>query len=301
MQALYAFFQGENTDLTKGEKDMFFSINKIYDMYYYLLSLLVEIRNSAERTSEGGKQKHRPTKDELNPNLRFIENKIILKFDKSLQLQNYCERNKINWQDEGELVRKIVTSIKGSEDYEKYLSMPASFENDKEFILNAYKYHIAEYELLEHYFEDKSIFWADDMGLVNSCILRMIESMKENDELEIMPLYKNEAEDSAFARELFHQTILRNAENEKHISEKTTNWDVDRIAMMDVLLMKMAISEILHFENIPVKVTLNEYIEISKMFSTPKSKIFINGILDTLVQEFRRENKLNKSGRGLME
>ena len=185
------------------------------------------------------------------------------------------------------MVRKIFGSIRGSEEYRKYLSVPASFENDKEFILNAYKNHIAEYELLEHYFEEKSIFWVDDMGLVNSCILRMIENVKEGQELEILPLYKNEEEDSAFARELFHQTVLRNAENEKYISEKTTNWDVDRIAMMDVLLMKMAISEILHFENIPVKVTLNEYIEISKMFSTPNRKIFIKGILDNLVQDFR--------------
>ena len=303
MQALYAFFQGENTDLANGEKEMFHAMNKIHDMYYFLLSLLAEIRISASRTAGDAKQKHRPTKDELNPNTKFTDNKILLLLEKNEQLQSYCQKNKINWAEEGELVRKIFTAIKNSNEYEEYLKTPYSFENEKEFILTIYKNHIAEYEMLEHFFEEKSIFWVDDMGLVNSCILRTIEAMKEsdNEKFSLLPLYKNEAEDSAFAKELFHQTVLRNAENEKYISAKTTNWDVERIAMMDVLLMKMAISEILHFENIPVKVTLNEYIEISKMFSTPKSKIFINGILDNLVQEFRREEKLNKSGRGLME
>lgn len=302
MQALYAFFQGENSDLQKGEKDLFFAIDKIHDMYYYLLSLLLEVRLAALRISEDGKQKHRPTQEELSPNMRFVENKIFLALDKTAALRSHCEKQKINWQDEGELVRKILASVRAGDEYKKYMNATFSFDNDKAFVLEIYKNYIAEYELLEHFFEEKSIFWVDDMGLVNSCVLRTIESLKETDTgVQLMPLYKNEEEDSQFARDLFHQTVLRNAENEKYISDKTQNWDVDRIAMMDVLLMKMAISEILSFETIPVKVTLNEYIEISKMFSTPKSKIFINGILDKLVQDFRREEKLNKTGRGLIE
>jgi len=303
MQALYAFFQSGHNDLARGEKEMFHAIGKIYDMYHFLLRLLVEIRVAALRAADEAKLKHRPTQNDLNPNPRFIDNRVLLLLEKNRQLGAYCEKHKISWTEEGELVRKILASIRNSPEYEKYLAAPSSFDNDKAFILTAYKNHIADYELLEHFFEEKSIFWVDDIGLVNACVLKTIEAINENDDghMALLPLYKNEEEDTAFARELFHQTVLRNEENEKLIGNKTKNWEVERIAMMDVLLMKMGISELLHFHSIPVKVTLNEYIEISKMFSTPKSKIFINGILDKLVQDFRRDDRMRKTGRGLIE
>jgi len=170
-------------------------------------------------------------------------------------------------------------------------------------VIEIFREFIADFELVNHQYEEKNLHWGDDIYLVNPMVIKTLESFKEDatPEFALMPLYKDREEDMEFVRDLFRQTAIRNDENEKLIGDKTKNWEVERIAMMDVLLMKMAITEVLHFSNIPVKVTLNEFIEISKMYSTPKSKVFINGILDKLVADFKREGLLNKMGRGLME
>ncbi|MDQ3048586.1 MAG: transcription antitermination factor NusB, partial [Bacteroidota bacterium] len=174
---------------------------------------------------------------------------------------------------------------------------------DRDFIIEVFREYIADFELMNHLYEEKNLHWGDDIYLVNPMVVKTLETFKEDatPEHSLMQLYKDREEDEQFVKDLFRQTALRNEETEKLIGDKTKNWEVERIAMMDVLLMKMAITEILHFSNIPVKVTLNEFIEISKIYSTPKSKIFINGILDKLVADFKSENMLNKMGRGLME
>lgn len=304
MQALYAYFQSNNRDLGKGEKELFLSIHKIYELYHFLLLLLGEIRFIAQKSSEDGKLKLRPTKAELDPSLRFVNNRVLEVVQKSAELNTYCQRHTLNWQNEGELTRKIFNNIRHSPEYEVYMNLEAcTFKEDKEFVIDIFKNQIANFELLESSFEERSIHWVDDLGIANAMVIKTLEQFEEADPIShrLMPLYKSEEEDIEFVTDLYRKTIINDKANEKYIADKTQNWEVERIALMDVLLMKMAITEILYFPTIPVKVSLNEYIEISKMFSTPKSKIFINGILDKLVVDFRESGEMKKMGRGLME
>jgi len=304
MQALYAFFQSDNRDLNKSEKELLTSIEKIYDLYIYLLVLLIEIRDQAERISEEAKNKRLPTQSDLNPNKLFIDNAVVVQLANNPRIKREAVNRKITWQTDDELVRKILNIIKGSDEYATYMKTEErSYDVERQFMADIYKNLIADYELLEHYFEEKSIYWVDDLRLANNGIIKTIEGLNASlpADFALMDLYKDEEEDKQFVIELFRKTILNEKESEKIISEKTKNWEVERIAMMDILLMKMSITEILHFQSIPVKVSLNEYIEISKLYSSPKSKIFINGILDKLVGDFRRDNKLAKTGRGLVE
>lgn len=304
MQALYGFFQSDTKDLAKGERDLFNGIDKIYDLYIYQLALLLELHHVATTVSEDAKEKHLPTDAELNPNLRFIENRFIKQLAENIHLKREMNNRKINWNNEFELVRKMLNAIKASDQYKAYMvSETDTYKTDRSFILEMFKEFIADYELVNHLYEEKNLHWGDDIYVVNPMIVKTIESFKEDSapDFALLPLYKDRDEDEEFVKDLFRQTAIRNTENEKLIGDKTKNWEVDRIAMMDVLLMKMAITEVLHFSSIPVKVTLNEFIEISKMYSTPKSKIFINGILDKLIADFKRDNMLNKMGRGLME
>lgn len=304
MQALYAFFQSDNKDMAKGEKDLFQVIEKIYDLYVHMLLLLTEIRHTAGIIMEDRKNKQLPTPEDLEPNTRFVNNQFIRQLDINKVLQREATRRKITWQAESELVRKIYFVILNSEELAAYLRSPVhSYGEDRDFIITIFKKYISEHEMLMHYFEEKSIYWTDDIRLVNPMIIRTIESFTEASgaDQDLLPLYKDEEEDRQFVVDLFRKTILSDGENEKLIGDRTKNWDVERIALMDVLLMKMAATELLNFSSIPVKVSLNEYIEISKLYSTPKSKLFINGVLDRLVIDLKEANRLAKSGRGLIE
>lgn len=304
MQALYGFFQSDTRDLARSERELFSGIDKVYDLYIYQLALLLELRHVANVSLEDAKEKHRPTKEELDPNRRFIENKFILQLSENIHLKREMNNRRINWNNEYELVRKVFNTIRASEMYSSYMDSPDNdYKSDKSFIISIFKEFIADFELVNHLYEEKSLHWGDDIYLVNPMVVKTFESFSEEatPDFHLMPLYKDREDDMDFVKDLFRQTAIRNDENEKLIGDKTKNWEVDRIALMDVLLMKMAITEVLHFSNIPVKVTLNEFIEISKMYSTPKSKIFINGILDKLIADFKRDNMLNKMGRGLME
>lgn len=304
MQALYGFFQSDTRDLARSERDMFNSIDKVYDLYIYQLALLVEFIHVVNVITEDAKEKHLPTQEELNPNLKFLQNKFLQQLSENIHLKREMNNRKISWNNEYELVRKVYNTIKASEIYANYMASDQhDYKTDRNFIIEIFKEFIADFELVNHLYEEKNLHWGDDIYLVNPMVVKTIESFNEDSTPEqgLMTLYKDREEDMEFVKDLFRQTAIRNEENEKLIGDKTKNWEVDRIALMDVLLMKMAITEVLHFSNIPVKVTLNEFIEISKMYSTPKSKIFINGILDKLIADFKKENKLNKMGRGLME
>jgi transcription antitermination protein NusB len=304
MQALYAFFQSDNKDMGKGEREMFHNIEKIYDLYIIMLLLLIDIRDVAENSMEDAKNKKLPTSEDLDPNTKFIENRFIKQLAANQQLLKQASNRKVSWQNDMELVKKVFNQVRSSAEYGRYMnSSENSYKEDAAFVIDIYKRYIAEFELLEHHFEEKSIYWADDFHLVNAMVVKTIQSFEESrgEHMVLMPLYKDEEEDRQFIVDLYRKTILHDKENEQYIGEKTQNWEVERIAMMDVLLMKMAITEILNFSSIPVKVTLNEYIEISKLYSTPKSKGFINGILDKLVIDFKEQQKFRKAGRGLIE
>ncbi len=304
MKALYGFFQSDTRDLAKSEKELFKNIDKIYDLYIYQLAIFQELRHVASIILEEAKGKHLATSANLNPNLKFVENKFISQLAENIHLQREINNRKISWDNEYELIKRIYNDIKASEYYWKYMNVSDnSYKTDRSFILTVFKENIAEFELLNHLYEERNLNWGDDIYIVNPMIVKTIESFKEEatPDFKLLPLYKDKEDDAEFVKELFAQTALRNEEVEKLIKDKTKNWEIERIAMMDVLLMKMAISEIIHFSNIPVNVSLNEYIEISKIYSTPKSNAFINGILDKLVADLKAADKINKMGRGLME
>ena len=304
LQALYAYFQSAG-DVVKSENIMVKDLYKVYNLYLYMILLLIDIVEVARRNIELAKEKRLPSEQDLNPNTRFIDNPVFKLIENNKSFKRLIENKKINWQTEDELVRKLYRDIKDSADYENYMNRPiCNFQDHKDFAVKIYKRFIAGSELVHQLMEERDINWYDDIVLVNISVIKTISTIKElgDDETEILlPLFKDEKDDLEFVRDLFKKTISGEDTFEKMISSKTKNWEMERLAMMDVLLMKMALCELINFKSIPVKVTLNEYIEISKNYSTPKSKTFINGILDKVVLDLKGKGELIKSGRGLVE
>ncbi|MCX6234383.1 MAG: transcription antitermination protein NusB [Bacteroidetes bacterium] len=306
LQAIYAYIQLENNDLALGEKELMRSINKLQELFIYQLSFIIEIFDFARKMIEQGKLKMLPADEDINPNTKFIDNKVISQFIINRDYNKKTDQLKISWKDEEEMVRRVFQSIRQSQEYKEYMeSEQHSYQEDKDILLELFRKYIIPYESLEGYYEEKSIYWASDYPVINIHVIKCIKDVDETwNEHSFLPSSRDEDnEDEAldFARQLFLKTILKGNEYEKMIAEKALNWESERIALLDMILLKMAISEIIDFPSIPIKVSFNEYIEISKEYSTPKSKVFINGILDKLIAELREKNMIHKSGRGLVE
>jgi len=253
MQALYAFFHSEDKEVTKYEKEMFSSFDKTYDLYLYLLLLLIEIREQGRNLISIRKVKHLPTADDINPNTKFVDNKIFSIISINKQLASETKKRNISWGDEKDISQKLFSKIKESETYKAYQSSSSkSFKEDKKFMSDIYLNVIAQDESLQFHFEEKSIHWADDIDFVNTLVLKTIDYIPESamDDMPLAKLYKDEKEDKKFAKELFNEVIKHSEEEEKSIQAKTENWELDRIAFMDVLLMKLAITEFLFFPTI---------------------------------------------------
>ena len=301
MQALYAYFQSDNDDVGKSEKEMIRSFQGVEDLYHWLLSLLINIHEVAIDVIEDAKHKRLPTQADLNPNTRFIDNRFLYSLSQDADFKKIIEKKRLRWNDDQDIIRKILLDIKKTDSYKNYTAAKGSLlTDDKKFLYELIDEILTEHELVIHFFEEKNVHWADDLFLAFVAVKKTIDSFDGN-QIRLQPLYKDEKEDVDFARKLFEKCILNNNDFEQLISAKTVNWEVERIAQMDVLLMKMALTEVLFFETIPVKVSLNEYIDISKEYSTPKSKVFINGVLDKIVIELKNQHKIIKTGRGLVE
>ncbi len=303
LQALYAYYQSDEDSFHKSEKDLLEAVEKIYDLYIYLLLSFGELKSIAERRIEDNKKKIRPSEEEMNPNLKFVNNQIIQILEDNKDLRVASEERKVNWvgDDVQEMFRKMLLHIRESETFFEFMNNgEAGFEEDRQFALSLFKVEIANYPLLYDFFEEKSIQWLDDIDLACSMVLKTIKNFSEEADNSILALYKDKEDELSFIKNLLRKTISMDKENEAIIDELTNNWEFDRIAKMDVILMKMAITEFQIFNNIPTKVTLNEYIEISKFYSTPKSNTFINGILDKAIRKLTDENKIQKVGRGLV-
>jgi N utilization substance protein B len=303
LQALYAYFQSNEDNFRRTENELMQAVERIQDLYLYLLLSFSELKSIAENRIEENTKKIRPSEEDLNPNTKFIDNKIILLLEENKELRRLSEECKVNWvgDEHQEMFRKMFLIIKDSEIYFEYMNNESkTFEDDKAFALELFKVEIANSELLYNFFEEKSIHWIDDIDLACSMVLKTLKSVNEGEVIELLPLYKVDDDEQDFIRDLLRKTISMDKENEALIDELTKNWELDRIAKMDVILMKMAITELQIFNNIPTKVTLNEYIEISKFYSTPKSNGFINGILDKAIDRLQAEKKIVKIGRGLM-
>lgn len=301
MQSLYAYSQSENDNMNSEEKFLLKSMEEMYDLYLLLLDLFVEIKDHAVDYMEKSQQKHLPSEEDRDPNRKFVNNEILSLLENNTGLQNGLETRKLNhWKQDDEYVEILWSEIRNSEIYHEYMSSRSgTFQEDKEFVIKIFKEIIAPNEKLYDYLEDKKITWLDDLPLVNTAIVKMLQKLQSGKEHALTRLFKN-AEDKEYAINLFRKTLLNDESLAAEMEGKTPNWDKERIADLDAILIKMAICEFLKFPSIPVKVTINEYLEIAKEYSTPKSSIFINGILDKLSREYKEEGKLNKMGRGLM-
>jgi len=309
MQALYAYFQSNGNDLNLSEKGLVSAINSIYDLYIYLLSAMLEVGDFARNRMEEARQKFLPTSEEINPNTRFIENQLLIQLDVNKNLRKNINRLKINWSDHQEIFRKIFILFRDSEAYQKYMGASVvSYRDNKEILLYLLGEVMFSNEAFISIFEEKNINWADDIDTSAMMIAKTIKkwdvTFDEYKELPLLMVSPDEEGDDLindFVLKLFRKTIIKSSESAALISERAQNWEIERIAVLDVILIKMALTEFLEFPSIPVKVTINEYIEISKEYSTPKSKQFINGILDKLVTDLKAEGVLKKTGRGLLE
>ncbi|RMA58031.1 transcription antitermination factor NusB [Ulvibacter antarcticus] len=302
LQSVYAFNQTEYSDLDKQEKFLFYSIEQMLDLYLLMLQLMVEMRNHAENYLIVSQKKHLPTALEKNPSRTFIENKMLRLIASNPILSETIKRKKLNyWAQDGEYVAVLFNSLREQEWYADYLSLPeTTFKDDQAFIIKVFKEVIAPNDKLYDYLEDKRLTWVDDFPIVNTALVKMLSKLNEkNAAATLVPeLYKDE-QDREFALRLLRKVVLNEEKLSAEIEGKTPNWDKERIAEVDLIILKMGIAEFLYFPSIPVRATINEYLEISKEYSTPKSSLFINGILDKLVKEFETSKKLNKIGRGL--
>ncbi|MEQ8908865.1 MAG: transcription antitermination factor NusB [Vicingaceae bacterium] len=303
MQSLYAYFQSENADQHAIEKNLILSIDRVYDLYLHYLILPLELADAAEVQMQEARNKALPTEEDLNPNRRFVDSYLIKALRENPLLKRKVEDRKISWGADQDEIKKLWRQIKQSDLYQQFLAGDDYPAAHRKFIDKVFDEFVVDNDNIYSNFQERSIYWDyEDNDFATHMALRYFGKIKDVDRYKPLPsMYKDEEEDKQFVKNLFKRVIKYNQDNSKYIDKKTKNWEVERIALMDVLLMKMAITEFLYFPSIPVKVTLNEYIEISKLFSTPKSKVFINGVLDKLLAEFKREGSLKKTGRGLMQ
>ena len=303
MQTIYAFKGSESDDFSKNQKFLLFSIDNMYNLYLLLISLFLEVQKKAEDHLQKKQKAHLATQEDKNPNKKFVNNQLLMMLQESIPLKNQLENYKVNnWELDTEYVEIIFKAIISSDLYKDYMKTRVSdFKEDKEFLVDIFKDVIAPNDKLYEYIEDKNLTWLDDLPTVNTTILKLLRKVKVSspDTHFIPKLYKDQ-EDKQFAIDLFKKTVLNQTVLNNEIEQKTQNWDSDRIANVDFVLLQMAICELHNFPSIPVKVTINEYLEIAKEYSTPKSSIFINGILDKLVKEYEIDGKHSKIGRGLM-
>jgi transcription antitermination protein NusB len=302
LMALYAFNRREDTSLAQAEKELMFSIGKSYDLYHYLLLLVLEIADIAGEKIDQALQKRMPSHDDLNPRRRFIDNQVIAQIRKNIEFKTYVSSKKLSWINNSHIPRLLYNKMIVWEVYDEYMKADtANYLSDRKFIIRLITELFSSSEDLHSNLEEQSIYWNDDMEYISSMVEKTLKKFKTDsgENTPLMPLFKN-TEDEEFVKILFRKAIHHSKKCSELIDKNTTNWEVDRIALMDILVMQLAITEILEFPEIPVKVTLNEYIEIAKYYCTSKSSTFVNGILDNIVKEIRDEGLFNKFGRGLV-
>ncbi len=303
MQILFAYYSDDNPDIVRYEKMLFESFDRFRDLYIALMTLLPEMQSKAIEKIEAGMNKKLPTKEDLHPNAKFVTNILVRMLANSKTLHKVEKEIHIRWKDNDDLLKQLFKVITESDDYKEYMnSKERGFEHDREYLLRFLRRHLVNFELMHEWLEEKGIFWNDDLDLASSMVLRSLKAVKESDDdIELMPLWKVDDDEEQYAKQLFRKTLVMGEDHEALISKNSPNWETERIAMMDLIIIKMALAEAQTFESIPLKVTMNEYIELSNYYSTPKSNVFINGLLDSLFPKLQAEGKIKKLGRGLLE
>jgi len=299
---LYAYNRKKGDNLEAAEKELLHSLKKSYDLYHLLLLLIIEIIDVAEEKIEIARNKKIPTPEDLNPNTKLIDNRLIKQLYANKQLKNYSHKTGFSWRKYLEIPRKYYNLLKDSDIYNDYMnSGKNSYAEDKKLVARLFDLILMESEELESVLEEESIYWNDDLDFISVMVDKTLRQFKESttEDHNLMTLYKSD-EDEMFVKKLLRKTILNTDHLTELIDRNTTNWEIERVALMDTLVMQLAITEIMEFPEIPVKVSLNEYIEIAKFYCTSKSSTFVNGILDKIVREMRGENMFSKQGRGLI-
>lgn len=295
LQLTYAYYQNGNKNMDNAEKELLFSLSKAYDLYNYLLDLIVAINREERRRVDIAAQRAARECTQMS-STKFVDNKFALQLEENSMLCEFLEDKKLNWEDNIEFIRKMCQQIEQSETYKEYIATPTSdYEADREVWRKLYRQLIQENEDLDSILEEKSLYWNDDKEIVDTFVLKTIKRFdpKKKDKQELLPEFKD-MEDKEFAQKLFRSTILNADQYQRLMSESTRNWDFSRLAYMDVVIMQIAIAEMLNFPAIPVSVTINEYVELAKLYSTPRSGGYINGMLDTIARNLVESGQLLK-------
>jgi transcription antitermination protein NusB len=302
LHVLYAYYTSEDKSLNNAEKELFFCIRKTYDLYHFLFALVIEIADYAEQRIEIKKNKHQPTYEDLHPNTKFISNQIIQQLRENRALHAYIDQQKLSWVNHPELIKELYLFLTESDFYKDYMAdKNRSFFEDRKFVDKIFTNIILVAEDLYEVLEEMSIYWNDDVEFTVSMISKTLKKFNPHSgsDQSLLPMFKDQ-DDQEFAKDLLRKSIINHDELRELIKEHSRNWDLDRIAFMDILIMQLAAAEFLYFPTIPTKVSLNEYIELSKYYSTEKSRNFINGILDKTLKDLKKLGKINKAGRGLI-
>lgn len=296
VQIVYAYYQNGGKSVEAAEKELFYSLSKAYELYNYLLLLMIEVTRFADRRIDNRRHKLRPTYEDLNPNTRFVDNAFMAQLMQNAQLEEFAANQKRSWDDESDFVKRLFDRMEQSEVYKEYMAKETlTYEDDRELWRKLYRTFIAQNDEIDELLEEQSLYWNDDKAIVDTFVLKTIKRFEPENGAgqELMPEYRDD-EDKEFARKLLHNAITGAETYRKLMESNARNWDMERFAFMDILIMQVALAELFSFPSIPTTVTLNEYVEVAKMYSTPKSGSFVNGMLDTIVNQLKRENKLNK-------
>lgn len=300
LKALFAHLKSGSDSMIASEKNLMAAVDKAYDLYFQMLSLPVALAHYAQNRQDIAKKKRLPTQEDLNPNTKFVDNIIISMISDSDSVNDYVASHKLGWEQNQDLIRILYKRMTESEYYQKYMaSASRSFDEDKAFVDEFFR-DMQYAEELDDALEDMSLMWSDDMAFILMMISRTIAGIRpSHDEVRVTSKFKSE-EDPEFVRTLFEKTLINYEQTQEYIEKFTSNWDVERIVFMDNLILATAMTELVQFPSIPVKVTLDEFIEISKYYSTPGSSTFINGVLDKVVESLTAEGRIRKAGRGLI-
>jgi Transcription termination factor len=303
LKALYGHFKSGDKTINASEKELFVSIEKTYDLYHFMMQLLVEVADYAQARIDIGKQKYLPTPEEKNPNTKFVDNKVVAILRSNEQLRKRLHQSSLTWDENPELIKKLYNNLLASKYYKKYMAEPSrSFDQDQSLAVEFFQNELEDFEDLYQILEDMSIHWIDDVEFELGMIIKTVKKFTEGQPtyISLMPLYKDEV-DFQFTKRLFRKATVNHLEYRAIVDEYTANWDVERIAYMDILIMIEAIAEMIEFKEIPIKISMNEYIELSKFFSTPNSSTFVNGVLDKVVKHLTESGAIAKEGLGLVE
>ena len=303
LHILYGFYQDSDADVVATRKALTHSVGKMQELYVLLLMMIGAMQGFAIDRIEAGRKKQLPTPEDLHPNTKFVTNKPLRALANSKKLQKAASDLGVGWGDDQEMLRKMFRSLLEHEEYIEFTaSEERGFKHDREYLIRIFRKHMITSEVFQERLEEQSIFWNDDLDLAASMAIKTIKTIREtDDDITLLPLWREDDDDKQFLETLFVESLAQAEVNEILVTEAAKNWELERIALMDRILMKMALAEAKSFSSIPLKVTLNEYIELSKYYSTPKSNGFINGVLDQLFTQLKKDGTIVKIGRGLIE